>query len=105
MKQEVYMDTARRKFLTELAERSVDEDATTVWQRGPYTHIRVAFNYWKDDGGVFKIEGHGFAKCRPGDVWSGDEGYKRARGRAIGDAVKQMMLYEPATETEEEIPF
>ncbi len=86
------MDRARRKFLTGLAEESVVDN--TVWQRGPYTHVQIRVVWDRDDHGFKMVEGHGFSKCRPGDVWSGAEGIAKARARAILDAAQQMNLME-----------
>jgi hypothetical protein len=93
------MDRERRKRLVTLAEKAVKDENVTVWQRGPYTHVKVAF-YWEQltrDCQYIRstyIEGHGFSKCRPGDCWSGQEGINKARPRAILDAVMQMNLME-----------
>ena len=81
------MDRARRKTLVSLAEEGIVENKT--WQRGPYTHVGVLVRV-----GAYWIEGHGFSKCRPGDVWSGAEGIAKARARAILDAAQQMNLME-----------
>ncbi len=83
------MDRETRKRLIPLAEDSIVENHT--WQRGPYTHVMITVNPYNDLQG-YVVEGHGFSKCRPGDVWSGAEGIAKAWRRAILDAAQQLNL-------------
>lgn len=56
-----------------------------LWQRAPYSAMRLTAT-WQGQEYI----GLGFAKCRPGDVWSVEDGEQRARGRAEVDLARQL---------------